>query len=146
MSQNLGSLPPLSHNVILRRPRLPLKCDVIYGWPLIGTGGYEHLFMYCTVRVLGCLGKYCNLRVYGSCATSFLNSPNRYAIRCFCSADSVGRWVGLHNFRQLIFVTAYSQKSSLMKRQILAFQLSLRGIRNFRFVRKLWFRIYYNIT
>ena len=33
MSQNLGSLPPLSHNVTLRRPPPPLTCDVIYGWP-----------------------------------------------------------------------------------------------------------------
>ena len=35
MSQNLGSLPPLSHNVTLRRPPPPpLTCDVIYGCPL----------------------------------------------------------------------------------------------------------------
>ena len=35
MSQNLGSLPPLSHNVTLRRPPpSPLTCDVIYGLPL----------------------------------------------------------------------------------------------------------------
>ena len=26
---------PLSHNVTLRRPRSPLTCDVIYGWPLL---------------------------------------------------------------------------------------------------------------
>ena len=35
MSQNLGSLPPLSHSVTLRRtPPPPLTCDVIYGFPL----------------------------------------------------------------------------------------------------------------
>ena len=36
MSQNLVSLPPLSHYVTLRRltPLPPLTCDVIYGWPL----------------------------------------------------------------------------------------------------------------
>jgi hypothetical protein len=35
MSENLGSLSPLSHNVTLRRPPLPtLTCDVIYGCPL----------------------------------------------------------------------------------------------------------------
>jgi hypothetical protein len=35
MSQNLGSLPPLSHNVTLRSPPLfPLTCDVIYGCTL----------------------------------------------------------------------------------------------------------------
>ena len=32
MSQNLGSLPPLSHNVNPLRP--PFPCDVIYGCPL----------------------------------------------------------------------------------------------------------------
>ena len=35
MSQNLGSLPPLSHNVIPLRPPLPpLTCVIIYGCPL----------------------------------------------------------------------------------------------------------------
>ena len=36
MSQNLGSLPPLSHNVTLLWPPLPpLTYDVIYGCPLM---------------------------------------------------------------------------------------------------------------
>ena len=36
MSQNLGPLSPLSHNVTLHRPPPPpLTCDVIYGCPLI---------------------------------------------------------------------------------------------------------------
>ena len=35
MSQKLGSLLPLSHNVTLRRPPpSPLTCNVIYGCPL----------------------------------------------------------------------------------------------------------------
>ena len=39
MSQNVGSLPPLSQSVTHRKPPPPLTCDVIYGWPL--TSGSE---------------------------------------------------------------------------------------------------------
>ena len=40
MSQNLGSLPPLSHNVTFRRPPTPpLTRDVINGWSLKEGGG-----------------------------------------------------------------------------------------------------------
>ena len=41
MSQNLGSLPALSHNVTLRRPPPPLTCDVIHGYPLINNVSME---------------------------------------------------------------------------------------------------------
>ena len=44
MSQNLGYLPPLSHNVTLRRPPPPpLTCHVIYGCPLIKRGRFWSL-------------------------------------------------------------------------------------------------------
>ena len=43
MSQNLGSLPPLSHNVTLSRPPPPpLTCDVIYGCHLIYSVSGRH--------------------------------------------------------------------------------------------------------
>ena len=43
MSQNLGSLPPLSRNVTLRRPPPPpLTRDVIYGFPLMMNNNLEY--------------------------------------------------------------------------------------------------------
>ena len=46
MSQNLGSLPPLSHNVTLSRPPPPLTCDIIYGWPLSNNGFVQYSELY----------------------------------------------------------------------------------------------------